>query len=107
MEIRKGVELDRSGDGFLGKVTLPETDRAANYVHVYRVGGLNSRWKRVIAYHYTGAFVNGEKLRDCLRFNQPLCRHFFACAVRDMRHGELQPCDVAELKPVKLPLLCH
>lgn len=38
MEIRKGVELDRSGDGFLGKVTLPETDRAANHVLVFMVG---------------------------------------------------------------------
>nr|XP_054917297.1 uncharacterized protein LOC129380430 [Dermacentor andersoni] len=64
MEIRKGVELYRSGDGFLGKVTLPETDRAANHVLVFMVGGLNTRCKQVIAYHYTGAFVNGEKLRD-------------------------------------------
>ncbi|KAH7973694.1 hypothetical protein HPB49_004016 [Dermacentor silvarum] len=64
MEIRKGVELDRSGDGFLGKTTLPETDQAANHVLVFMVGGLNKRWKQVIAYHFMGGFVNGEKSRD-------------------------------------------
>lgn len=28
------------------------------------VGGINSRWKQVVAYHFTGAYVPGDTLRD-------------------------------------------
>lgn len=51
MEIRRGVELDRCNDTFLGMTTLPETEQPANHELVFGVGGINSRWKQVIAYH--------------------------------------------------------
>lgn len=51
MEIRRGVELDRGNDTFLGMTTRPETDQPANRALVFMVGGMNSRWKQVIAYH--------------------------------------------------------
>ncbi|XP_077519843.1 uncharacterized protein LOC144129587 [Amblyomma americanum] len=54
LEIRRGVELDRSSDCFLGKTTLPESDQPANHALVFMIGGLNTRWKQVIAYHYAG-----------------------------------------------------
>lgn len=73
MEIRKGVELDCGCDSFLGKITLPEWDQPANHALVFMVGGINSRWKQVIAYHYTGSFVNGDKLKDFVLHLLKLC----------------------------------
>ncbi|KAG0423539.1 hypothetical protein HPB47_000687, partial [Ixodes persulcatus] len=63
MEIRKGVVLDRGNDTLLGKTTLPKSDHRANHVLVFMVGGINSRWKQVIAYHYTGTYINGDELK--------------------------------------------
>lgn len=64
MEIRRGLELDRGSDAFLGTTTLPESDQPANHALVFMVGGMNTRWKQVIAYHFTGAYVSGDTLKD-------------------------------------------
>lgn len=87
LEIRRGVELDRSSDCFLGKITLPESDQPANHALVFMVGGLNTRWKQVIAYHYTGAFVSGDKLKDFVFHLIQLCTQIslrVVCVTCDM-----------------------
>lgn len=61
MKIRKGVVLDRGNDTLLGKTTLPKSDHRANNALVFMVGGINSLWKQVVAYHYTGAYINGDE----------------------------------------------
>lgn len=73
MEIRKGVVLDRGNDTLLGKTTLPKSDHPANHALVFMVGGINSRWKQVIAYHYTGAYVDGYELKKFVFHLIKLC----------------------------------
>lgn len=64
MEIMQGYEHDRSEDSLLGGVTLPDRpEDVANHALVFMVGGLNRRWKQVIAYHLTGRSVDGSVLK--------------------------------------------
>ncbi|KAM7298224.1 uncharacterized protein ISCGN_018634 [Ixodes scapularis] len=64
MEIAPGIELDQSEDCFLGSITLPKKNDDANRALVFMLGGLTSRWKQVIAYHFTGRSLDGTLLKD-------------------------------------------
>ena len=55
MEISQGFDHDRSLDCLFGGTTLPQSNvQVANHALVFMIGGLNTRWKQVIAYHFTG-----------------------------------------------------
>ncbi|KAH7977595.1 hypothetical protein HPB49_002919 [Dermacentor silvarum] len=87
MEIRSGVELDHGSDSFLGTATLHESNQLANNALVFMVGGINSRWKQVIAYHFTGAYVPGDTLKDFVFHLMKLCAEIslrVACVTCDM-----------------------
>lgn len=74
MEISQGYELDRAEDVVLGGTTLPENpDKPARHALVFMVGGLNQRWKQVIAYHFTGSCVDGRILKDYVMNIVRLC----------------------------------
>lgn len=74
MEIARGYELDRAEDVVFGGKTLPaEPDEPACHCLVFMVGGLNSRWKQVIAYHFTGSSVDGCLLKNFVLEIVQLC----------------------------------
>ncbi|KAH9360411.1 hypothetical protein HPB48_021985 [Haemaphysalis longicornis] len=51
MEIAQGYEHDKTLDYLFGSTTLPDTlDKVANHALVSMVGGLNKRYKQMIAY---------------------------------------------------------
>lgn len=65
MEICQGFNHDRSLDYLFGGITVPYlAECVANHALVFMVGGLNMRWKQVIAYHFTGWSLNGSVLKD-------------------------------------------
>ncbi|XP_077512561.1 uncharacterized protein LOC144123634 [Amblyomma americanum] len=88
MEIRSGIELDRGNDTLLGMITLPSSDQPAKHALVFMVGGTNTRWKQVIAFHYTGAYVSGDVLKDFVFHLIKLCTDIglrVRCVTSDMR----------------------
>lgn len=65
MEISQGFGHDRSLDCLFGGTTLPESNvQVAKHALVFMIGGLNTRWKQVIAYHFTGRSVDRAILKD-------------------------------------------
>lgn len=74
MEISQGFEHDRSLDCLFGGTTLPEsTENVANHALVFMIGGLNTRWKQVIAYHFTGRSTDGSLLKELIFHLIALC----------------------------------
>lgn len=74
MEISQGFDHDRSLDCLFGGTTLPESNvQVANHALVFMIGGLNTRWKQVIAYHFTGRSVDGAILKDLVFHLIQLC----------------------------------
>lgn len=74
MEIMQGYEHDRSEDILLGGVTLRDRrGDVANHTLVFMMGGLNRRWKQVIAYQLTGRWVDGSILKRFVFELVPLC----------------------------------
>lgn len=74
MEIAKGYELDRAEDVVLGGTTLPaKPDEPAHHALVFMIGGLNQRWKQVIAYHFTTSGIDGLILKDYVLNIVQLC----------------------------------
>lgn len=70
MKIVPGFELDRAEDTLLGEVTLPpKPEEPANHALVFMLGGLNQRWKQVIAYEVTERNVD-----DCP--SRPVLNHY-------------------------------
>lgn len=64
MEIARCYELDRAED-VLGGTTLPaKPDEPTHHALVFMIGGLNQRWKQVIAYHFTATGIDGLILKD-------------------------------------------
>lgn len=74
MEISQGFDHDRSLDCLFGGTTLPESNvQVANHALVFMIGGLNTRWKQVIAYHFTGRSCDGALLKDLVFHLIELC----------------------------------
>ncbi|XP_049271728.1 uncharacterized protein LOC119395051 [Rhipicephalus sanguineus] len=74
MEISQGFDHDRSLDCLFGGTTLPQSNvQVANHALVFMIGGLNTRWKQVIAYHFTGRSVDGALLKDLVFHLIELC----------------------------------
>ncbi|XP_075748256.1 uncharacterized protein LOC142814162 [Rhipicephalus microplus] len=74
MEIVQGFELDRAEDTFLGGVTLPpKPQQPANHALVFMLGGLNQRWKQIIAYELTGRTIDGCLLKNYVLEQVQLC----------------------------------
>lgn len=64
MSITSKIEYDMQQKSLLGKVTLDGHSGIANHALVLTLGGVTTRWKQTVAYHYTGSSMNGTVLRD-------------------------------------------
>ncbi len=67
MSIRKSIDYDVKSDSFMGYVTLPGHDGEASKALCVQLGGLATRWKQTVAYHFTGNSVNGKMLGPILK----------------------------------------
>lgn len=60
MKIEKGSDFDCGLDRFLGYIILPKLGNVlACSSLVFMIGGISSRWKQVLGYHYTGLGTTG------------------------------------------------
>ena len=62
MSIKKSIDFDVKSDSFLGFVTLPDHEGEASKAFCVQLGGLNTRWKQIVAYFFTGNSVDGSKI---------------------------------------------
>jgi hypothetical protein len=65
--ITEGNQYDSALNKYFGEVTLPEHVALANHVLVFMLGGVNTRWKQVVAYYFTGNSVNGQIFADIIK----------------------------------------
>lgn len=63
MSITASVEYDNSSGRVLGDVTLPDHKGIATHGLVFMLSGITTRWKQVIAYHYTGNSYDGGTMK--------------------------------------------
>lgn len=63
MAITSGIVFNNSTNCFLGHVTLPlDIQRRACQALVIMLAGIGSRWKQIVAYHFTDKSLSGELL---------------------------------------------
>lgn len=67
MKIDKGSDFDCGLDRFLGYITLPYLDDVlACSGLVFNIGGISSRWKQILGYHYSGLGTTGAHVHDII-----------------------------------------
>lgn len=66
MAITPGKVFDTSLNKYFGDVTLPGHTGMATHVLVFMLGGVTTRWKQVVAYHFTGNSVNGAVFKSII-----------------------------------------
>lgn len=64
MSLTENTEYDVKTGSFIGEVTLPGHTGIASHALTFMIAGLNSRWKQVVAYYYTGDSSDGRVLKD-------------------------------------------
>ena len=65
MAITSGDCFNNSNNSFWGHVTFPrDTNRKACQALVLMLTGIASRWKQVVAYHFTDKSLSGNLLTD-------------------------------------------
>lgn len=67
MAITPGNTYDSSLNKYYGNVTLPDHSGIATHVLVFMLGGVNTRWKQIVAYYFTGDSVNGAAFNDIIK----------------------------------------
>ncbi|KAJ8956758.1 hypothetical protein NQ314_006632 [Rhamnusium bicolor] len=66
MAITAAKVYDTSTWTFYGNITLPEHTGLATHAFVFMIGGISSRWKQTVAYHFTGNSDNASVIQDIL-----------------------------------------
>lgn len=66
MSLTAKIELDVGSGTIYGGVTLEGHHGIANHALVFMLGGITSRWKQTVAYHFTGSGINGTTLKDII-----------------------------------------
>lgn len=65
MSISEGWEYDTSTNKFFGNVTFPKlTDNSPTDALVFMIGGLSTRWKQIVSYHFTDKTSAGEAYKN-------------------------------------------
>ncbi len=54
VSIKKSLDYDLKSDTFLGSITLPGHSGEAAKAFCFQLGGLSTRWKQAVGYHFTG-----------------------------------------------------
>ncbi|CAJ1064774.1 hypothetical protein AALO_G00089630%2C partial [Xyrichtys novacula] len=60
MAITPGVELHMGTGRLFGNVTLPGHTGQAMYACVFMLAGVTTRWKQIVAYHYSSNSADGS-----------------------------------------------
>lgn len=60
MSLTSKYEFDPSSGDILGNVTLPRHSGNADHALVFMLGGITSRWKQTVAYHFTSSSTDGS-----------------------------------------------
>lgn len=66
MSIMSSVEYDNSSGRILGNATLPGHNDIATHGLVFMMSGITTRWKQVVAYHYTGSSYDGATMKPII-----------------------------------------
>ena len=66
MSLTSSIEYDASGGNLMGSVTLPEHTGIATHALVFMLGGITTRWKQTVAYHYTSNSTDGAVFKDII-----------------------------------------
>ena len=66
MSLTQKVEYDISSGELVGDVTLPRHFGSADHALVFMLGGVTSRWKQTIAYHFTTGSTDGTVFKDII-----------------------------------------
>nr|XP_054757276.1 uncharacterized protein LOC129263389 [Lytechinus pictus] len=64
MSLTSSVEYDAGGGDLMGSVTLPQHDGTATHALVFMLGGITTRWKQTVCYHYTSNSTDGAVFKD-------------------------------------------
>ncbi|KAK6167127.1 hypothetical protein SNE40_021225 [Patella caerulea] len=64
--LKAGYQYDKSGSCIRGSVTLPGHSGVAKHSLVFMLGGISTRWKQVVAYHFTGDRVDGTTMNPII-----------------------------------------
>lgn len=64
MSLKSKVDMDPSQGCLIGGVTLPDHHGLANHALVFMLGGITTRWKQTVAYHFTGQGMDGTVLKQ-------------------------------------------
>lgn len=72
IQLTPGLVYDASSSTVLGAPTLPLADGTlpaeclATHALVFMLGGISTRWKQTIAYHFTGNSFHANTVKDCI-----------------------------------------
>jgi hypothetical protein len=66
MAITPGKYYDTSMNMYFGDVTLPLHAGIATHVLVFMLAGINSRWKQMVAYYFTGNSMSGSVFQNII-----------------------------------------
>lgn len=66
LSLTAGVQYDASSGNLLGNVTLPQHTGSANHALVFMLGGITTRWKQTVAYHYTNLKTDGAVYKNII-----------------------------------------
>jgi hypothetical protein len=66
LAITPGKYYDTSMNMYFGDVTLPLHAGIATHVLVFMLAGINSRWKQMVAYYFTGNSVSGSVFQNII-----------------------------------------
>ena len=66
MAIEQYSDYSKGGDEFTGQVTLPYHSGMATHALAFMVRGLSCRYKKIVAYHFTGNSTRGDVLLEVI-----------------------------------------
>jgi hypothetical protein len=90
MSLDPKFEFQIETGSFIGHVTLPDTSNDSNHSSlaskalVFNLAGLSSKWKQVVAYHFTGSSVSGNVLKSLVLDIISVCSQIGLFVVCDM-----------------------
>lgn len=66
MEIVPETTYDSKSDKYYGEITLPQYSGNATHVQVVILAGINTRWKQIVAYYFTGGSIEDSVFKEII-----------------------------------------